>query len=199
MRRPSQPLKGRTQEASKQRRSSPLSTPLKHRYKPTRQGAKDLLKRLINSSLSFYPFNSCQSAPLQAKGPTKEASKLEQPFQPLHISIRAPFVPPRTQSRRKGSLLKKRTKFKPPFQRPHTPVKPTGRGEDLHLDTLQGHRKVTLQAPVSVLSPYSRKPGLFGPNVSIFAKGVSKGVHNIAFLLSPDRFRVFDLKFFRVK
>jgi hypothetical protein len=41
--------------------------------------------------------------------------------------------------------------------------------------------------------PYSRKPGLFGPNVSIFAKGVSKGVHNIAFLLLPDRFRAFHL------
>ena len=44
--------------------------------------------------------------------------------------------------------------------------------------------------------PYSRKPGLFGPHVSIFAKGVSRGVHNIAFLLSPDRFCTFDLYFF---
>ena len=43
--------------------------------------------------------------------------------------------------------------------------------------------------------PYSRKPSPFGPNVSICAKGVSRGVHNIAFLLSPDLFRVFDLCF----
>ena len=39
---------------------------------------------------------------------------------------------------------------------------------------------------LSALSPYSRKPGLFGPNVSICAKGVSRGVHNIAFLLFFD-------------
>jgi len=56
--------------------------------------------------------------------------------------------------------------------------------------------KWPFKLPLSVLSPYSRKPGLFGPNVSIFAKGVSKGVHNIAFLLSPDCFRPFDLYFF---
>jgi hypothetical protein len=31
--------------------------------------------------------------------------------------------------------------------------------------------------------------------MSICAKGVSRGVHNIAFLLSPDRFRAFDLFF----
>lgn len=49
---------------------------------------------------------------------------------------------------------------------------------------------------LSTLSPYSRKPSLFGPNMSICAKGVSRGVHNIAFLLSPDRFRAFDLFLF---
>src|SRR6266436_4971026 len=49
---------------------------------------------------------------------------------------------------------------------------------------------------LSTLSPYSRKPSLFGPKMSICAKGVSRGVHNIAFLLSPDRFRAFDLFFF---
>lgn len=32
--------------------------------------------------------------------------------------------------------------------------------------------------------------------MSICAKGVSTGVHNIAFSLSPDRFRAFDLVFF---
>jgi hypothetical protein len=32
--------------------------------------------------------------------------------------------------------------------------------------------------------------------MSVWAKGVSRGVHNIAFLLSPDRFRAFDLYFF---
>jgi len=48
---------------------------------------------------------------------------------------------------------------------------------------------------LSTLSPYSRKPSLFGPNMSICAKGVSRGVHNIAFLLSPDCFCTFDLCF----
>lgn len=49
---------------------------------------------------------------------------------------------------------------------------------------------------LSTLSPYSRKPSPFGPNMSVCAKGVSRGVHNIAFSLSPDRFRAFDLFFF---
>jgi hypothetical protein len=35
--------------------------------------------------------------------------------------------------------------------------------------------------------------------VSICAKGVSRGVHNIAFLLSPDDFRAIDLVFFTMK
>src|ERR1700755_1255501 len=48
---------------------------------------------------------------------------------------------------------------------------------------------------LSTLSPYSRKPSPFGPNMSVCAKGVSRGVHNIAFLLSPDHFRAFDLFF----
>ena len=49
---------------------------------------------------------------------------------------------------------------------------------------------------LSTLLPYSRKPSPFGPNMSVCAKGVSRGVHNIAFLLSPDRFGAFDLFFF---
>ncbi len=32
--------------------------------------------------------------------------------------------------------------------------------------------------------------------MSVCAKGVSRGVHNIAFSVSPDRFRAFDLFFF---
>jgi hypothetical protein len=32
--------------------------------------------------------------------------------------------------------------------------------------------------------------------MSVCAKGVGRGVHNIAFSLSPDRFRAFDLLFF---
>jgi hypothetical protein len=32
--------------------------------------------------------------------------------------------------------------------------------------------------------------------MSVCAKGVSRGVHNIAFSVSPDRFRAFDLLFF---
>src|SRR5882672_10799891 len=52
------------------------------------------------------------------------------------------------------------------------------------------------QRAFSAPSPYSRKPGPFGENVSICAKGVSRGIHNIAFLLSPDDFRADDLLFF---
>src|SRR5580693_9293969 len=48
---------------------------------------------------------------------------------------------------------------------------------------------------LSAPSPYSRKPGPFGANVSICAKGVSTGVHNIAFSLSPDCFCENDLLF----
>ena len=55
--------------------------------------------------------------------------------------------------------------------------------------------KCSLQVPFGPPS-YSRKPSPFGPNMSICAKGVSRGVHNIAFSLSPDRFRAFDLFLF---
>lgn len=34
---------------------------------------------------------------------------------------------------------------------------------------------------LSTLPPYSRKPSPFGPNLSVCTKGVSRGVHNIAF------------------
>ena len=80
----------------------------------------------------------------------------------------------------------------------HPPgFKTINRREDLHLYTLQGHSKNDpILFGVSPL-PYSRKPGLVGPDVSIFPKGVSRGVHNIAFLLSPDHFCVFDFVFFQ--
>lgn len=57
------------------------------------------------------------------------------------------------------------------------------------------NRQASLQVPFSPPS-YSRKPSPFGPKMSICAKGVSTGVHNIAFLLLPDHFRAFDLFFF---
>jgi hypothetical protein len=41
--------------------------------------------------------------------------------------------------------------------------------------------------------PHKCKPKLHGHIVSIWAKGVSRGVHNIAFSVSPDLFRIFDL------
>jgi hypothetical protein len=34
--------------------------------------------------------------------------------------------------------------------------------------------------------------------MSIFAKGVSRGVHNIAFSLLPDHFHALDFDFFRL-
>lgn len=54
---------------------------------------------------------------------------------------------------------------------------------------------VTLQS-LSALPPYSRKPGPYGPTMSICAKVMSRGVHNIAFSLSPDGFWAFDSVFF---
>jgi len=51
---------------------------------------------------------------------------------------------------------------------------------------------VTLQS-LSALPPYSRKPGPYGPTMSVCAKVMSRGVHNIAFSLSPDGFLVSDL------
>jgi hypothetical protein len=51
---------------------------------------------------------------------------------------------------------------------------------------------VTLQS-LSALPPYSRKPGPYGPTMSVCAKVMSRGVHNIAFSLSPDGFCVSDL------
>jgi len=68
------------------------------------------------------------------------------------------------------------------------------RGEDLQ-GTLQRPASVPFRS-LSALPPYSRKPLPYGPKVSICAKGVSRGVHNIAFSLSPDLFRAFDLFFF---
>jgi hypothetical protein len=70
------------------------------------------------------------------------------------------------------------------------------RGEDLQ-GTLQRPASVPFRS-LSALPPYSRKPLPYGPKVSICAKGVSRGVHNIAFSLSPDLFRAFDLFFLHI-
>jgi hypothetical protein len=51
----------------------------------------------------------------------------------------------------------------------------------------------TLQS-LSALPPYSRKPGPYGPTMSVCAKVMSRGVHNIAFSLSPDGFWAFNLE-----
>ena len=70
------------------------------------------------------------------------------------------------------------------------------------LRTLLDHPFRAKRDPFKSLSkplPYGRKPAPYGPNVSICAKGVSRGVHNIAFLLSPDGFRAFNLVFFTLK
>jgi hypothetical protein len=108
------------------------------------------------------------------------------------VQINTPFksiVSPRHPPEAKG-LLKRRANSSPPFN---------PRGEGL-LGTLQGppaERQASLQVPFNPPS-YSRKPGPQGQNMSICAKGVSRGVHNIAFLLSPDRFRAFDLFFLHI-
>lgn len=52
---------------------------------------------------------------------------------------------------------------------------------------------VTLQS-LSALPPYSRKPGPYGPTMSVCAKVMSRGVHNIAFSLSPDDSWALDLE-----
>jgi hypothetical protein len=41
--------------------------------------------------------------------------------------------------------------------------------------------------------PHRCKPELHGHIVFIWAKGVSRGVHNITFSVLPDLFRTFDL------
>lgn len=99
---------------------------------------------------------------------------------------------PLTTLEKEGSTRKARDS-NPLFNLSH----PT-QSKELYSDTLQGPLSEQEKWPfkfLSVLSPYSRKPGLFGPNVSICAKGVSRGVHNIAFSLSPDNFRAIDLFF----
>jgi len=53
--------------------------------------------------------------------------------------------------------------------------------------------KKNLLQSLSALPPYSRKPGPYGPTMSVCAKVMSRGVHNIAFSLSPDGFWVSDL------
>jgi hypothetical protein len=77
-------------------------------------------------------------------------------------------------------------------ERPNQKAKPT-RVKCL-LGDLQGLRPirvVTLQS-LSAPPPYSRKPGPYGPTMSVCAKVMSRGVHNIAFSLSPDDFWPFD-------
>lgn len=51
---------------------------------------------------------------------------------------------------------------------PHQRKRPTGKSRRSPFEFLSTH------------SPYSRKPSPFGANTSIQAKGVSRGVHNIA-------------------
>jgi hypothetical protein len=97
-------------------------------------------------------------------------------------------VPPRSID-----LLKRRANTHPPFQHIQSRGLTWAPYKVLLRNSVQ---QATLLEFLSAPSPYSRKPGLFGPNVSICAKGVSRGVHNIAFLLSPDDFRANDLFFF---
>lgn len=77
------------------------------------------------------------------------------------------------------------------------PVKANQRQEQRaywgHLQGLQPSRVVTLQS-LSAFPPYSRKPGPYGPTMSVCAKVMSRGVHNIAFSLSPDDSCAFDLE-----
>ena len=44
--------------------------------------------------------------------------------------------------------------------------------------------------------PYDRKPGPFGAILSIYAKRVSRDVHNIAFSLEHDHFHTIGFAFF---
>ena len=92
---------------------------------------------------------------------------------------------PGQPSKRPTEETSDQTSLKPPFN-PHY-IKASPEERTYTHTPLQGLRYQS--SP-----PYSRKPGLFGPNVSVSAKGVSRGIHNIAFLLSPDCFRAFDFK-----
>ena len=97
-------------------------------------------------------------------------------------------------------VLRSVSHYKSPFNTaPHRQAHPERREEGLLDTTLLGPSLEPACVPsgsLSTLSPYSRKPSPFGPKMSICAKGVSRGVHNIAFLLSPDRFRAFTFVFF---
>jgi hypothetical protein len=96
-------------------------------------------------------------------------------------------------------VLRSVSHYKSPFNAaPHRQAHPERREEGLLDTTLLRPSLEPACVPsgsLSTLSPYSRKPSPFGPKMSIFAKGVSRGVHNIAFLLSPDRFCAFTLFF----
>jgi len=68
------------------------------------------------------------------------------PFNLFTYPLEHPFIPTEPiQEKRKPT--KEANKIQAPVS---TPSYTNSRGEDLHLDTLQGHRKVTLQAPVSI-------------------------------------------------
>ena len=157
-------------------------------FPPALPKQSDLLRKRVNSSPPFnplvYPSEHHMFPPThpEQRHLLRKRVNSSPPFNPFKYPLEHHLFPQTHPEKREST--KEASRLKPPFQPPHIPHG----GEDLHPDTRQ--------APVSVLSPYSRKPGLFGPNVSIFAKGVSRGVHNIAFLLSPDRFCAFDLYFF---
>lgn len=150
---------------------------------------RGLLERRANCVRSSL-LSTSHKPTQRKKGLLREASNSSPPFSPLTL-------------RRKKDLLERRAPLSI-HQRSEAIKEPTSKARETHVPPLSTHSEQkaysdTLQGPLSeqdkwpfkflsALSPYSRKPGLFGPDVSICAKGVSRGVHNIAFLLSPDDF-----------
>jgi hypothetical protein len=168
VRRPSQPSKGPTEEASKRTLLKPPFNPpcTPHRRAPTPvhptrpQESDPIVSGISPLPYSRKPGLFGPDMSTFAKGVSKGVHNIAWPFF-------NPLAHPLKRHHRRGPT-------------PEHPTRP--------------QKSDPIVSSISPL-PYSRKPGLFGPNVSIFAKGVSRGVHNIAFLLSPDRFRAFDLYF----
>jgi hypothetical protein len=128
------------------------------------------------------------SQPTIRKRPTEEASNL------CRSSLLSTSKPRTSQwypnkARQRGHPSRE---GKPSHYKPHS-SKPRGKQAPQEWSAYW----VTYNPPgvrsLSALPPYSRKPGLYGPTMSVCAKAMSRGVHNIAFSLSPDGFWASDL------
>lgn len=155
--------------------------------------ADGVLKRRANSSPPFSGLSVKESfalEPIQISRLLKRRVNSSPPFNPSLPRYSLVVSPSPIQKQR---VYRRDEQTQAPLS--------TLNGRENLLETLQGPPPESASVPfrsLSTLPPYSRKPSPFGPRMSICAKGVSRGVHNIAFSLSPDRFRAFDLFFLHI-